>query len=141
MAVIWMTKSYSEMLLYDTFEERYEYLRISGQIGVPTFGSARFLNQLLYHDQEWKAIRNRVILRDNGLDLGIEGREIKSRLHIHHINPISKDDIINRAPKVFDMNNLICCSEQTHKAIHYGDNTSIIKDPIARSPNDTCPWK
>ena len=74
MAVIWMTKSYSEMLLYDTFEERYEYLQISGQIGVPTFGSARFLNQLLYHDPEWKTIRNRVILRDNGLDLGIEGR-------------------------------------------------------------------
>lgn len=136
-----MSRSYLEMLTFSSYQKRYEYLRIPSTVGITTFGSDRYLNQMFYHDPEWKAVRDRVIIRDNGCDLGIEGREIHSRIQIHHINPITRADVINRSPKLFDMNNLICCSESTHKAIHYGDTTSIIKDPVERKPNDTCPWK
>lgn len=136
-----MSRSYLEMLTFSSYQKRYEYLRIPSTVGITTFGSDRYLNQMFYHDPEWKAVRDRVIIRDGGCDLGIEGREIRSRIQIHHINPITRDDVINRSPKLFDMNNLICCSESTHKAIHYGDTTSIIKDPVERKPNDTCPWK
>ena len=136
-----MSKTYTEMKLLKTFKERFEYLKIQTVIGLPTFGSDRYLNQMFYHDPEWKSVRDRVILRDLGCDLGIEGREIRSRIHIHHINPITKEDVLNRSLLLFDMNNLICCSENTHKAIHYGDSNTIIKDPIDRQPNDMCPWK
>lgn len=136
-----MSKSYLELIQFPTYLERYEYLKLSSGIGIVTFGSDRYLNQMFYHDPEWRAVRDRVIIRDEGNDLGITGREIKTGIYIHHIDPITRDDIINRSPKLFDLNNLICCSLKTHNAIHYGDDTSLTKDPIERKPNDTCPWK
>ena len=136
-----MIRSYSELIELRTFEERYEYLQLSAGIGVDTFGSARYLNQMFYHDPAWKSIRNKVIVRDSGCDLGIEGREIQTRIYIHHINPIAKDDVINRSPNVFDLDNLICCTHQTHNAIHYGTLERVIHDPVERRSNDTCPWR
>ena len=109
-----MSKSYSELITFNSFKERYEYLKLLKGVGVETFGSYRYLNQMLYHDSEWKSIRTRVIIRDHGCDLGIPGREIQSGICIHHIDPICKDDVVNRSSKVFDLNNLICCSHKTH---------------------------
>lgn len=137
-----MNKCYSELARLETFEERYEYLRLAGIVGKETFGSDRYLNQEFYRkDKEWLSVRNKIIIRDNGCDLGIEGREMCSGIIVHHINPIIVDDIINRDPKLFDPENLICVSDRTHKAIHYGDNSLLIKDPIERTKNDTCPWR
>lgn len=136
-----MNKSYLELIQFPTYRERYEYLKMSGGIGIVTFGSDRYLNQMFYHDPEWLAIRDRVIIRDNGMDLAIQGREIISAIYVHHINPITKDDVLTRDPKLFDLNNLICCSLKTHNAIHYGNESSLVLDPIERKPNDTCPWK
>lgn len=136
-----MIKSYNELILLPTFEERFEYLRIKGFVGETTFGSRRMLNQILYKTPEWREVRNKVILRDNACDLGIEGRDIIGKLLVHHINPITVDDIIERNPIVFDLNNLISTSHITHEAIHYGDSDLLIKDPIERSINDTCPWR
>ena len=136
-----MNKSYLELIQFPTYRERYEYLKMSGGIGIVTFGSDRYLNQMFYHDPEWLAIRDRVIIRDNGMDLAIQGREIISVIYVHHINPITKDDVLTRDPKLFDLNNLICCSLKTHNAIHYGNKSSLVLDPIERKPNDTCPWK
>lgn len=135
------SKSYSEMLQYDNFEDRFNYLKLSGRVGDTTFGSNRTLNQILYKDPEWRRTRDRIILRDQGCDLGISGREIYGPISVHHINPITVEDVVNRAPKVFDPNNLICTADLTHKAIHYSDDSILPKDPIVRSQNDTCPWK
>lgn len=134
-------RTYSELILIPTFEERYKYLRLGGKVGEDTFGFDRYLNQIFYKDPEWLSVRDDVIFRDNGCDLGIEGREIYGRILVHHINPITKDDILNRAHKLFDLENLICTSKLTHDAIHYGDDSILFKDPIERRPNDTCPWK
>ena len=135
-------RSYVELARLSTFEERYEYLRLSGIVGQATFGSDRYLNQTLYTSPEWKSFRNKVILRDYGCDLGIEGRDILGdRIIIHHINPLTIDDIRDRSPSIFDLNNVICVSHMTHEAIHYGDASLLPKDPIERKPNDTCPWK
>lgn len=134
-------RTYSELILIPTFEERYKYLRLGGKVGKDTFGFDRYLNQIFYKDPEWLSVRDDVIFRDNGCDLGIEGREIYGRILVHHINPITKDDILNRAHKLFDLENLICTSKLTHDAIHYGDDSILFKDPIERMPNDTCPWK
>lgn len=136
-----MIRTYSELSSLKTFEERYEYLRLGGRVGAETFGYDRYLNQVFYKDPEWKSVRDKVIIRDNGCDLGIDGRTINSRVIVHHINPITKDDILNRAPCLFDMNNLICTTKRTHDAIHYSDDDLLIKDPVERSKNDTCPWK
>lgn len=135
------TKSYSELIKLETFEERFEYLKLNGRVGESTFGYDRYLNQLFYTTAEWKAARNLVIIRDNGCDLGIDDRIIGGRIFIHHINPITKEDILNRHPKLFDPENLICASKLTHDAIHYGDENLLIKAPIERSKNDTCPWR
>lgn len=135
------TKSYSELIKLETFEERFEYLKLNGRVGESTFGYDRYLNQLFYTTAEWKAARNLVIIRDNGCDLGIDDRIIGGRIFIHHINPITKEDILNRHPKLFDPENLICVSKLTHDAIHYGDENLLIKAPIERSKNDTCPWR
>lgn len=134
-------RTYSELILIPTFEERYKYLRLGGKVGEETFGFDRYLNQIFYKDPEWLRVRDDVIFRDNGCDLGIEGREIYGRVLIHHINPITKDDILNRSRKLFDLENLICTSKLTHDAIHYGDDSILLKDPIERMPNDTCPWR
>ena len=135
------TKTYSELITLPTFEERYEYLRLDGQVGVETFGFDRYLNQTFYKSKEWLAIRNHIIVRDSGCDLGVEGYEIHGRILIHHINPISKEDILERYKILFDPENLITTVKRTHDAIHYGDSDLLIKAPIERSMNDTCPWK
>lgn len=135
-------RTYLELSQLKTFEERFEYLRVNSSIGIETFGSDRFLNQILYHDTEWRSVRNRVIIRDSGCDLGILDREISGEsICIHHLNPITRENVLNRDPCLFDMNNLICCTHRTHNAIHYGDSTKLIHDLVERKPNDTCPWR
>lgn len=136
-----MIKTYSELITIPTFMERYRYLRIGGQVGKDTFGYDRYLNQVLYHSDEWKRFRRDIILRDNGCDLGCEGFEIYGRVLIHHINPITIQDVLRRDPKIFDPENVICVSHNTHNAIHYGDESLLVDEPIERRPNDTCPWK
>ena len=136
------SRTYLEVSQLKTFEERFEYLRVNSSIGIETFGSDRFLNQILYHDTEWRSARNRVIIRDSGCDLGILDREISGEpIYIHHLNPITRENVLNRDPCLFDMNNLICCTRRTHNAIHYGDSTKLIHDLVERKPNDTCPWR
>ena len=136
-----MMRTYSELILLPTFEERYEYLKLDGQVGQETFGSDRYLNQLFYKDREWLSIRNDVIIRDAGRDLGIEGRELNSYIIVHHMNPITRDDIINRTELLLNPEYLICVSARTHKAIHYSDGGLLLSDSVIRQKNDTCPWK
>lgn len=134
-------KTYSELITLPTFEERFNYLKLGGTVGESTFGFDRYLNQNLYKSQEWKSVRNKVIIRDNGCDLACEGYEIYGKVLIHHINPITVEDIINRNPIIFDLENLITTVHNTHNAIHYGDENLLIKGPIERTKNDTIPWK
>ena len=136
-----MMKSYNELITIPTFEERFRYLKVYGVIGDQTFGHARYLNQKLYTLSEWKRVRDKVILRDNGCDLGCEGFEIYSKIIVHHINPITVEDIVSCNPCVFDLNNLISTSHNTHNAIHYGDEKLLIVAPIERKQYDTCPWR
>ena len=141
MVEIVANKSYSECIIFPTFEERFEYLKLSAAIGVATFGSDRYLNQIFYRSPEWKKVRRDVIIRDNGCDLGIEDRTIRGQIYIHHINPITMEDIAKRTRQLFDPENLICVSHATHNAIHYGDvNLLTPSKPIERTPGDTCPW-
>ena len=136
-----MILSYSELITLPTFEERYRYLRKFGIVGEETFGSHRYLNQTLYRSPEWRRVRNKVIVRDNGCDLGLEGYEIGDRVYIHHINPITEKDILDRSPVIFDMDNLICVSFNTHQAIHYGDESLLpIISFTERMPGDTKLW-
>ena len=134
-------KTYSELISLPTFEERYRYLRMGGKVGGETFGYDRYLNQILYTSCEWRSFRDDIIIRDEGCDLGCEGFEINSRIIVHHINPITVEDVINRHPKVFDPENVICVSHNTHQAIHYGDESLLPLLPKVRSKNDTCPWR
>ena len=134
-------KTYSKLITIPTFEERFEYLKLDGQVGVETFGFNRYLNQAFYKSDEWLSIRDYVITRDNGCDLGMEGYEIYGRILIHHINPITKDDIIQRSRILLDPENLITTVKRTHDAIHYGDSNLLMKAPIERRKNDTCPWR
>lgn len=134
-------KTYQELITFDNFEDRFNYLKLSGRIGDETFGSNRWVNQIFYKSREWLSFRDRVIRRDNGCDLGVEGREIFGPILIHHINPITLEDIVERDPKVFDMNNVITTMLSTHNAIHYSDAGILILDPIERTQNDTCPWR
>ena len=136
-----MIRTYRECMRLPTFQERYRYLQIGGQVGKETFGFDRYLNQMLYRTPEWKRFRRDMIVRDNGCDLGCEGYEIYGNVLVHHINPITVEDVINRNPCIFDPNNVICTSLNTHNAIHYGDETLLITEPVVRKPNDTCPWK
>lgn len=135
------TKTYSELSKLKTFKERFEYLKCQAKVGEETFGAERYLNQRLYGSPEWKAFRREIIIRDNGCDLGIEDRNIMTRIEIHHINPITKEDVINRKRNLMDPENAICVSSDTHKAIHYGDYSLIPQDVVERRPNDMCPWK
>lgn len=135
-----MYKTYLELSEKDSYEERLEYLKQNGKVGFDTFGFDRFLNQTLYKSKEWKDVRNRVILRDKGCDMGIEGREIHDKIIVHHINSLTSYDIINRDPKIFDLNNLICVSMATHNAIHYGKNTEKIDVCYDRKKGDTKLW-
>lgn len=134
-------RTYSELITIPTFEERYQYLRLNGRVGEDTFGFDRWLNQKFYKDPEWLRIRDEVIIRDNGCDLAIPGREIYSRILIHHMNPITKDDILQRSKYLLDPEYLICTIKNTHDAIHYGDENLLVKGPVERKPNDTCPWR
>ena len=137
-----MRKSYSEMIMLPTFEERFRYLILRGAVGHTTFGSDRWLNQVLYHSDEWDHVRDKIIIRDNGCDLACPERELMGRVYIHHINPITKDEILNRSADIFDPDNLVCVSFQTHQALHYGDeNYAMLSGFKERYPNDTCPWR
>lgn len=134
-------RAYSELMTFSTYEERFRYLKLDGEVGKDTFGFDRWLNQIFYKTPEWRSVRNYVIVRDNGCDLAIPDREIYGRILIHHMNPISKEDILNRTDLLLNPEYLICTSKLTHDAIHYGDESLLIKDPVVRRPNDTCPWK
>lgn len=134
-------RSYRELLRLKTFDERFEYLKLSGLVGESTFGFERYLNQMLYNSSEWRRTRNKIIIRDNGCDLGIEGCEIQGTILVHHMNPISVDDLKDFSEDVFNPEYLICVSLNTHNAIHYGDKSLIPQMPIERRPGDTCPWK
>jgi len=136
-----MSKSYKELIKLDSFEERYRYLRLTGHVGEDTFGWDRYLNQLLYRSQRWKQTRDKAIVRDEGCDLGMPDRPIKGRVIVHHINPLTLQDIEKDTDKLYDLNNLICVSHSTHNAIHYGDESMLDILPPERTPNDTCPWK
>lgn len=136
-----MIKTYSELITIPTFEGRFRYLKLDGVVGKSTFGFDRYLNQQFYTSKEWKRIRNEVILRDNGLDLGMEDHEIAGKIYIHHMNPILANDIVDRTRYLLDPEFLICVSHNTHNAIHYGDEGLLPKPLVERRPNDTCPWK
>jgi hypothetical protein len=135
------TKCYSELITLPTFIERYRYLKIGGRVGAETFGHDRYLNQLLYHSDEWLEFRDWIIVRDNGCDLATPGFELYERILVHHIDPITVDDVIKRHPKIFDPENVISTSLNTHNAIHYGDESRLALLPIERTPNDTCLWR
>ena len=132
---------YSEMLHLKTFEERYEYLKTNGNVGEITFGSKRYLNQVFYRSAQWKWVRSQIIIRDNGCDLAVQDRVIPGKVYIHHINPITDDEIMRESYSLIDPENLVCVSHITHEAIHYGNSDLLIPDDIERFPNDTCPWK
>jgi len=135
-----MSKSYRGVLQLKTFEDRFEYLSLAGKVGEDTFGQERYLNQMFYHSPEWKKTRQEIILRDNGCDLCMIGHEIYTPIHVHHIIPITIDDIENFRDVCFDPENLICVSHQTHNAIHYGSKNTLPKIVMERRPGDTCLW-
>ena len=133
---------YSELIQLSTFEQRFRYLKLNGEVGKETFGFNRYLNQAFYRSKEWKEFRRNIIIRDNGCDLGMLDREIQGDIIIHHLSPISIDDILNRNLEVLlNPENVICVSYNTHNAIHYGDENLLITEPIERTKNDTCPWR
>ena len=134
-------KCYSELMLLPTFQARYKYLRLNGEVGKETFGFDRYMNQFFYRSPEWRRVRDFVINRDEGCDLGIPGREIFGRIVIHHMNPIRPEDIRNRSDLLLDPEYLITTIHDTHLAIHYGDEHLLLQEPVERRPNDTCPWK
>lgn len=135
-------RTYSELITIPTFEERYAYLRIGGKVGEETFGFERYLNQTFYNSGDWKRFRRDIIVRDMGCDLGMSDREIQGLIVVHHIEPVSIDDILNRRLDILlNPENAITTWDITHKAIHYGDESLLMKDPIERRPNDTCPWR
>lgn len=134
-------KTYRELIAMDNFLDRYEYLRIGGTVGESTFGSNRYLNQILYRSYDWKKFRREMIIRDNGCDLAHPDYEIGGIIILHHLNPITIDDVKNRRRCVFDPENVVCVSHRTHEAIHYGDDTLLMKGPVVRRPGDTIPWR
>lgn len=137
-----MIRSYHELILLPTFEERFEYLNLKSRVADPTFGSQRYLNQLLYRSPYWKSTRNSIIIRDNACDLAHPDYSLgDQRAYVHHINPVTVEDIMAERSCVFDPDNLICCSFQTHNAIHYSNKDGIPKAYEPRTPNDTCPWR
>ena len=136
-----MIRTYSELITLPTFEERYQYLKIGGTVGEETFGFDRYLNQSFYKTKEWLRIRDHVIVRDQGCDLAMIDREIRGKILVHHMNPITKEDIVRRTKYLLDPEYLICTVKNTHDAIHYGDESLLIKAPIERQKNDTCPWR
>lgn len=136
-----LLRCYRELKRLPTFGERYDYLRLAGLVGESTFGFDRYLNQLLYTSQKWRRLRNEIILRDNGCDLGVEGYEIHDKIIVHHMNPLTEDEVKEVSDSIFNPEYLICVSHRTHNAIHFGDQSLLPQMPIERRPGDTCPWK
>lgn len=134
-------RSYSEMAALPTFQERYEYLRLDGMVGKDTFGFDRYMNQFFYRSPEWRRIRDIVIIRDLGCDLAVEGYEIHGRVLIHHMNPISPEDIQSRSELLLNPEYLVTTTHMTHNAIHYGSDAPVAQVPVLRQRNDTCPWR
>lgn len=135
-------RTYSELITLPTFKERFNYLKLDGLVGKETFGYDRYINQQLYQrNPRWKKSKDKVIIRDNGCDLGVEGYEIFGKIIVHHMNPITMDDILNDRDWIYDPEFLICTVHNTHNAIHYGDENLLMTAPIVRTKNDTCPWK
>lgn len=140
MTTITTIRRYSELCRLRTFEERFDYLKLQGVVGESTFGFDRYLNQLLYRSSEWKKVRNAVIVRDDGCDMGLADYPA-NRIIVHHMNPLSVEDLENRSELIFDPEFLICVSFNTHNAIHFGDEKLLPKLPVERKPGDTCPWR
>ena len=137
-----MIRTFNELRSLKTFEDRFDYLQLYGKVGLDTFGFDRIFNQMFYRSKEWKRMRDEIIVRDLGRDLGIEGREILyGKIVIHHMNPISIKDIEESTEFLLNPNYLITTTPNTHRAIHYGDKSLLALDPVERRPNDTCPWK
>ena len=136
-----MIRTYTELMSLPTFEERFQYLKLDGEVGHSTFGYDRYLNQQFYKSDEWKQLRRHVILRDHGRDLGMLGHDIQGRIIVHHMNPITVEDIVNRSKFLLDPEYLICTAHLTHEAITYGSEEILISAPIERSRYDTCPWR
>lgn len=136
-----MVKTYTELIRFKTLEERYRYLRIGGRVGEETFGFDRWMNQVFYKDPRWRDIRDEVITRDNGCDLGLEGYDIHGKIFVHHMNPVTKDDILYNFDSLLNPEFLISTSKRTHDAIHYGNEDLLPQSPVVRTRNDTCPWK
>ena len=134
-------RTYSELITLPTFEERFKYLQLNGQVGESTFGFDRYMNQVFYRSQKWKSIRDFVIIRDCGCDLGVEGYDIHGKIIIHHMNPLSVRDIETESDFLLNPDFLICTTHNTHNAIHYGDENLLVTAPIERTKNDTCPWR
>ena len=134
-------RTYSELILLPTFEERFKYLQLNGRIGDDTFGFDRYINQNFYKSADWKRIRDQIIIRDNGCDLALEGYEIYGRILIHHMNPITVKDVELSTEYLMNPEYLICVTHNTHNAIHYGNEKLLMKGPVVRTKNDTCPWK
>lgn len=141
MAKTILLKSYSELIKLPTFVERFKYLRLKGSIGFKTFDDVRWLNQAFYHSPEWRQFRNFIAQRDNFCDLACSDREIHDRIVIHHINPITIEDLESHNPIILDPENAIATVDLTHKAIHYSDESILVLDPVVRKPFDTCPWR
>lgn len=136
-----MIRTYSELVKLPTFKERFEYLALSGEVAKETFGFDRYLNQNFYRSKEWKRIRDQVIIRDSGCDLGVESYNIYGKIVIHHMNPVSKNDILDLTDYLLNPEYLICTTHETHNAIHYGDESLLVLDPVVRAANDTCQWR
>ena len=134
-------RTYSELIAIPTFEERFKYLQLNGNVGAETFGYDRVFNQRFYSSLEWKRLRDEIIFRDNGCDLGILDRRIMGKIFIHHMNPIMLEDIRESSEFLLNPEYLICMSFETHNAIHYGDDNLLFKAPIERKQYDTCPWR
>lgn len=134
-------RTYSELIQFDNYIDRYNYLKLGGKVGEETFGFDRYLNQQFYKSKEWLRLRDEIIIRDNACDLGIPDREISSRVIIHHMNPITKNDIINQTEYLLNPEYMICVTKRTHDAIHYGDESLLFTGVVERTKNDTCPWK
>lgn len=134
-------KTYSELITFSTFEERFRYLKCNGIVGDETFGFKRWINQEFYQSQRWRRFRDEIIIRDEGCDLGVPDYRIYGPVIIHHLNPITYEDILELRPCVFDPENVICTGMKTHNAIHYGDENMLILPTVERSRNDTCPWR
>ena len=136
-----MIRMYTELIQLPTFKERYDYLRLGAIVGQDTFGFDRYLNQKFYHSKEWQQIRRDVIIRDEGRDLAMPGYEIQNGIYIHHMNPITLQDINDATNFLLNPEYLVCVTKQTHNAIHYGDASLLPQLPVERRPNDTCPWR